>query len=59
MSNQGTKVLAGRYAAAPQAPVSHEEVPPNVAELARRITNRVHSENTVKSLIGFVKTGGY
>ena len=50
MSNQGTKVLAGRYAAAPQAPVSHEEVPPNVAELARYILGKQNKGKIKRAL---------
>lgn len=60
MCNQGIKAAAGEVMSATLGtPAGHAFPPDNVVELARRITHRLHSKETLDILCVRLKTSGY
>lgn len=59
MRNQGIKAAGEVMTATLGTPAGHASPPPNVAELAKRITNRLHSKETLNLFCTRLKAGSY
>ncbi len=56
MCEQDNRTAGGVMTVTPTIPGGSESPPPNVVELAKRITSRVHSYKTIDLLCSSIKT---